>query len=81
MLEVKYNNNIAVVDVRERILQGEHPRKEIVDFVREAKRGTIIEVLLPHRAEPLVLALKSIGVSATIAQVAPDHFRLICVKV
>ncbi|HEX7057302.1 MAG TPA: amino acid decarboxylase [Bacilli bacterium] len=80
MLEVQYKGNIAVIDVRERILKGEHPRFEIINFVKEAKKGTIIEVHLPHRAQPLVKGLEEIGINAVLNELSPNHYRLMCVK-
>lgn len=80
MLEVEYRGNIAVVDVRERIKRGEHPKQVIIDFVQDAKAGTIVELHLPHRGEPLVQALKAMGISAISNEIAPDHYRLMCVK-
>jgi len=80
MLEVKYNGEVAVLDVRERVLRGEHPKQEILQFVQEAKQGTVIEIHLPHKAEPLVAALESIGVSSILNQLGDHHFRLMCVK-
>lgn len=80
MLEVTFKGNIASIDVRERILKGEHPKREIIDFIKDAKQGTIIEIHLPHRAEPLSAALESIGISAITNAIATDHYRLRCVK-
>lgn len=54
MLEVTYNGNIAKIDVRKRILRGEHPKAEIFEFVKNANRGTIVEIHLPHSAPPLI---------------------------
>ena len=81
MLQVEYRGNIAVVDVRERINRGEHPKQEIVGFVNDAKPGTIIELHLPHRADPLVQALKSVGISAIMNEMGPSHYRVMCVKI
>ena len=39
----------AVIDIRERVLKGEHPRREILNYVREASVGTIFEIHLPHQ--------------------------------
>ena len=80
MLEVKFSGNVAIIDVRERILKGEHPKREIIDFIKEARKGTIIEIHLPHRGEPLSAALESIGISAITNTITPDHYRLMCVK-
>jgi len=32
----------AVMDIRERIAKGEHPRREILNFVKAAPVGTIL---------------------------------------
>jgi hypothetical protein len=80
MLEVEFKGNVAIIDIRERILKGEHPKREIIEFVKEAKQGTIIEIHLPHRAEPLSAALESIGISAIINAITPEHYRMMCVK-
>jgi hypothetical protein len=79
MLEVTYNDNVAIIDVRERILRGEHPKYEILEFVKHANRGTVVEVHLPYPAPPLVSGLESIGFNAIVNEVGPDHFRLMCV--
>jgi hypothetical protein len=81
MLEVTYNGNVAKIDLRERILKGEHPRAEIVDFVKHASRGTVVEVHLPHAAPPLVHALESAGYNSIVNEIANDHFRLMCVVI
>ena len=44
----------AVMDIRERIAKGEHPRREIINFVKAAPIGTLFEIHLPHRGEPLI---------------------------
>jgi hypothetical protein len=79
MLEVEYSEKVAKIDLRERILRGEHPRNEVIDFVKTAKRGTVVEVHLPHQAPPLVSGLESIGVNAVLNELGPNHYRLMCV--
>lgn len=79
MLEVKYSGKVVKIDLRERILRGEHPRSEVIDFVKTAKRGTVVEVHLPHQAPPLVAGLESIGVNAVLKELGPNHYRLMCV--
>ena len=70
----------AVMDVRERILKGEHPRREILNFVKEAPVGTIFEIHLPHRAEPLIANLHGLGMNVIVNELEPMHFRLMAVK-
>ena len=80
MLDINYKDDVAILDLRESILRGEHPKQEIMQFVTDAKQGTVIEIHLPHRAEPLVAALESLGISSIINQLDDNHFRLMCVK-
>lgn len=80
MLAVKHEGNKAIIDVREKILAGEHPRNEILEYVQTAPEGTIFEIHLPKRAEPLVNALNSIGMNATISEIEPGHFRILAVN-
>jgi len=79
MLDVTYKGNIAMIDVRKRILRGEHPKAEIFEFVKAAERGTIVEIHLPHSAPPLIAGLESLGFNAIMNELAPDHYRLMCV--
>lgn len=80
MLNVKMEDNKAIIDVREKILNGEHPKNEILEYVQKAPKETVFEIHLPLRAEPLVTALTSVGMTATISELAPEHFRIIGVK-
>ncbi|WP_261178768.1 hypothetical protein [Anaerobacillus sp. CMMVII] len=52
-----------------------------MDYIKKAPVGTIFEVHLPFRAEPLVTALTSLGMTAIISELAPEHFRLMAVKI
>jgi hypothetical protein len=70
----------AVMDIRERIAKGEHPRREILNFINEAPVGTIFEIHLPHRGEPLISNLQSLGMNVIVNEMEPMHFRLMAVK-
>jgi hypothetical protein len=70
----------AVIDIRERILRGEHPRREIMNFVKSAPIGMIFEIHLPHRAEPLVSNFQALGMNAIVNEIEPGHFRLMAIK-
>jgi hypothetical protein len=70
----------AVMDVREQIAKGEHPRREILNFVKAAPVGTIFEIHLPHRAEPLINSLQSLGMNVIVNELEPMHYRLMAVK-
>lgn len=71
----------AVMDVRERIAKGEHPRREIMNFIKEAPVGTIFEIHLPHRGEPLIASLQSLGMNVIVNELEPMHFRLMAIKI
>ena len=70
----------AVIDLRERIANGEHPRREMLNFIKSAPVGTIIEIHLPHRGEPLIASLQSLGMNVIVNELEPMHFRLMAVK-
>lgn len=70
----------AVMDIRERIAKGEHPRREILNFINAAPVGTIFEIHLPHRGEPLIANLQSLGMNVMVNEIEPMHFRLMAVK-
>jgi hypothetical protein len=70
----------AVMDIRERIVKGEHPRREILNFVKAAPVGTIFEIHLPHRGEPLIGSLQSLGMNVIVNELEPMHFRLMAIK-
>lgn len=70
----------AVMDVRERITKGEHPRREILNFIKAAPIGTIFEIHLPFRAEPLIANLQSLGMNVIVNELEPMHVRLMSVK-
>ncbi|MCM2533929.1 amino acid decarboxylase [Neobacillus pocheonensis] len=70
----------AVLDIRERIAKGEHPRREILNFIHSAPIGTLFEIHLPHRGEPLIANLQSLGMNVIANEIEPMHFRLMAVK-
>lgn len=70
----------AILDVRERIAKGEHPRREILNFIKAAPIGTIFEIHLPHRGEPLIATIQSLGMNVLVNEIEPMHFRLMAVK-
>jgi hypothetical protein len=70
----------AVMDIRERIARGEHPRAEILNFVKGAPVGTVFEIHLPHRGEPLIASLQSFGMNVIVNELEPMHYRLMAIK-
>lgn len=47
MLDIQWEGKKAIIDARELIKQGIHPRGDIIEFIKKAESGTIIEVHLP----------------------------------
>ncbi|MBP1948555.1 amino acid decarboxylase [Virgibacillus litoralis] len=80
MLDVQLEGKRAIIDLRERILNGEHPRNEVFNYVKQAPLGMIIEVHVPHEAQPLVGGLESFGLNVITDQLEIGHYRLMTVK-
>jgi hypothetical protein len=80
MSSIQIENQKAVIDIRERVLKGEHPRRKIINFVKSAPVGTIFEIHLPHRGEPLIATFQSLGMNAIVNEIEPGHFRLMAIK-
>lgn len=80
MGNIELDGKRAILDYRERILKGEHPRQEIVDFVRTAPVGTIIEIHIPHYGQPLIAGLEAMGMNVIVNELERGHFRLMTVK-
>jgi hypothetical protein len=80
MLNVQREGTKAIIDARELIKQGIHPRGEIIEFIKEAALGTIIEIHLPLPGQPLVAALEQLGLNAVVNEIEPDHFRILVLK-
>jgi hypothetical protein len=70
----------AIIDVRERVLKGEHPRKEILDYIKAAPVGTVFEIHIPHRGEPLIAGFQAMGMNVIVKEIEPGHFLLTTVK-
>lgn len=80
MLNIQRDGERAIIDIRENIARGEHPKNHVFQFVKEAPIGTIIEIHVPFRAEPLIAALSSFGLNVIVDELEAEHFRLMAVK-
>lgn len=80
MLDVKVEGTVAIIDVRENVLRGEHPKNEVLEYVQNAKEVTRFEIHLPLKGEPMVALLQSIGLNAYIEELGPEHFRITAEK-
>jgi hypothetical protein len=80
MLNIKREGSKAIIDARELIKQGIHPRNEIIEFIKVSEIGTIIEVHLPLPGQPLVAALEQLGLNVVVNEIEPEHYRLLILK-
>jgi hypothetical protein len=80
MLNVQREGTKAIIDARELIKQGIHPRGEIIEFIKEAELGTIIEIHLPLPGQPLVAAVEQLGLNAVVNEITPEHYRILILK-
>jgi uncharacterized protein (DUF2249 family) len=82
MIEIspKVDGNHVLIDVRDIIRKGMHPRGEILKIVREMQKGCIIEIHVPHRTQPLIKAMEDMGLNVSVTEVEPGDFRLLTVK-
>lgn len=81
MLDVLLDGDRAVIDVRERIKNGEHPRFEILEYIKQSPDGMVFEIHLPKRGQPLVEGLEDMGLKAVVDEVEEGHYRIITAKV
>ncbi|QQE81500.1 amino acid decarboxylase [Alicyclobacillus sp. SO9] len=68
------------MDVRQLIMQGHHPRGEILQVVDTAPPNTVVEIHVPHRTQPLINALEGMGLNVVVNQMGAAHVRLMAVK-
>lgn len=80
VIELKTDGNVVTIDVREQIRRGEHPRGEIIQAVREAKPGTVFDIHVPHRTQPLIQELEALGLNVLVKELDMRHFRLMVAK-
>jgi len=80
MLKAKWEDKKAIIDLRERILNGEHPRHEVFDFVKSSSEETIFEIHVPRPAKPLRDGLKDMGLKVTLDELGAEHFRITAEK-
>ncbi|MCL6453966.1 MAG: amino acid decarboxylase [Alicyclobacillus sp.] len=80
LLKVEQQPGHWVIDARDAIRSGHHPRFEILKLVEGAPAGTLCEIHVPHRTGPLIAALENLGLNVAVAEVEPAHWRLRVVK-
>jgi hypothetical protein len=75
LLTIQKEDSHLVIDAREAIRSGHHPRHEILTLVKDAPAGTLCEIHVPHRTQPLIAALEGLGLNVAVSEVEPFHFR------
>lgn len=80
MLNIEREGSRAIIDARDLIKQGIHPRGQIIEFIKEAEVGTIIEIHLPLPGQPLVAAVEQLGLNCVVNEIEPDHYRILVLK-
>ncbi len=80
MIELQRDGNHIVIDVREQIQRGMHPRGEIIKAIEEAPIGTIIDIHVPHRTQPLIASVEAMGLHVVVEELDMRHFRLRTLK-
>jgi len=80
MLDVQMEGKVAVIDVRERALKGEHPGDELIEYIRQAPNDIVFEIHVPHEAKPLVKKLDGIGMNVILNKVTDGHYYLVVTK-
>ena len=81
MLNVEMDGKRAIMDLREQILAGEHPRNEVFEYVKKSDVGTIFEIHTPRVPKPLIKGLEDMGLNVIVDELEPDHIRVVTVKV
>ena len=80
LLDIQQETGHLVIDARNAIRTGHHPRYEILKLVQDAPMGTLCEIHVPHRTVPLVGALEELGLNVAVSEVEPFHWRLRVMK-
>lgn len=80
MLPVQMDGQRAIIDLREAILEGQHPRFEVFEYVKKAEVGTIFEIHTPRIPKPLIKGLEDFGLHVIVDKIDTDHIRVVTVK-
>lgn len=70
----------AIIDLRQIILDGQHPRFEVFEYVKKADVGTTFEIHTPRVPKPLIKGLEDLGLNVTLDEIEADHIRIFTVK-
>lgn len=80
MFDIKIDGKRSIIDLREIILNGGHPRKKVFQYITNAEIGTILEIHTPRYPKPLVKGLEELGLRVIVDELEDDHVRVMTVK-
>lgn len=80
LLQIEREESRLIIDARTAIRAGYHPRNEILLLVGDAPVGTVCEVHVPHRTEPLIAAIEEMGLNVAALEVESGLWQLRMVK-
>lgn len=80
MIFKKQENGTTIIDVREMVKNGEHPKDAILNHLEHATEGSKTEIHVPHAAQPLVQLISAAGFDVTTEHISEEHYCLHAVK-
>lgn len=80
MYDIVIDGKRQIIDLREAIKNGAHPRHEMFEIIKAAEVGTILEIYTPRRPVPLIRGFEDLGLNVVVDELAPDKIRVITVK-
>ena len=80
LINVHMDGKRAIIDLRQAILEGQHPRFEVFEYVKKADVGTTFEIHTPRVPKPLIKGLEDLGLNVTLDEIEADHIRIFTVK-
>lgn len=80
LLQIQKEKGHWVIDARDAVKSGHHPRQAILSLVGEAPNGTLCDIHVPHRTAPLIAALQGLGFNVTANESSPGHWLLRVLK-
>lgn len=80
LINVHMDGKRAIIDLRQIILDGQHPRFEVFEYVKKADVGTTFEIHTPRVPKPLIKGLEDLGLPVIVDEIEASHIRVITVK-
>lgn len=80
MYDIQIDGKRQVIDLREAIKNGAHPRHDMFELIKAAEVGTILEIYTPRRPVPLIRGFEDLGLNVIVDELEPGKVRVITVK-